>query len=73
MSDGGTQIPQPPSLIADVRPYDGGLCTKRDHVVRGGRRPRPDLLHACDCRCVLVGDDRVEIRFGLLPGRFPDA
>jgi hypothetical protein len=61
------------SLRDFVLPYDGSVCTKRDHAI--GRTISGDdtRLHACDCGCAMVGNGRVEIRFGLIPLRFPDA
>lgn len=65
MADSGT--PKPP-------PYDGHACTKRDHVVSGVKiDPSDERLWKCDCGCTMIGNARVEIRFGLLPHRFPEA
>jgi hypothetical protein len=55
-------------------PYDGDACTRRNHVVPGTKiDPSDTRLFACDCRCAMIGNGFVEIRFGLLPHRFPEA
>lgn len=63
----------PPTLLIP-KPYSGELCTKRDHVVRGGITIGcDDRKYRCDCGLVLVtGDGVSEIRFGLLPHLYPE-
>lgn len=59
-------------------PYEGGFCTRREHVVttdeQGTRRqiaPDDECNYACDCGVAMIGNGFVEIRFGLLDHRFP--
>lgn len=68
------------SLCASPPPYGGGYCTRRDHVViRNDEgdvqtiKTTDDRLWRCDCGVAMIGNGRVEIRFGLLDVRFPEA
>lgn len=63
-------------------PFDGGTCTRREHVVSKYHDGRDevrtiaeddDRRHRCDCGLVMLGNGHVEIRYGLLPHLFPEA
>lgn len=61
-------------------PYDGGICTRRNHVVTKNDEGEllliettDDRLYRCDCGCMMIANGHAEIRFGLLPFRFPES